>query len=487
MQTVSSNFTVASKRAIRSPISKIEVAWNRLSYQDESARVLSVELDRYLDGPVYTIARAILNVVLDNNSGRYTPNGGSAIDQFIKIGRYVRAWFGFRMGNTYEYVQLFQGIFDERPAIRNKGKQITFHALDSAWELWDKTVKNTEIFTNTRADIVIEALLTEQGITSGQMSLEAGANIIPFVYFEKGDNVGNIIKKLCEAEMGRFFVDETGTYIFQSRDSLNRAPYTSVVETILDDMVIDEVEPDYSTVINAIEIVGFPREVQANQFLYSQEIAKEIPAGGTVTIFANFNDPITSLTTPTSGGSTSNFKAGYTNDPNDETATAQVTLSSIDVFSKAAKLVFANADTDNPVFLTKLDLWGTPAKIINGGEGIQVRVTDEDSIDDNGEKLLRIENNYIQSVGYAESYAQTILEDRKDPSDYLRLTIRGLPQLQIGDRVARNGVEYNIVRQKIKLMASTGLVQELTLVSRAIETYFRIGISTIGGPDRIGP
>jgi hypothetical protein len=521
MQSVSGSYLAGSVARVRKVVAKIEISWTRAlaaglgyftigvstiggsdrirgegnpinensiyDFSDESTYVQSVEIDRYSDGVVFSVARAVIDIVLDNNSDRFTPGSTSPIASYIRPNRIIKASFGFTQNSVSTYLQNFVGLVVDYPKIDKVSKTISLHGLDFAYIIWDSTVKNTVMFVDSTADQIISYLLQSQGLASSLISFDVGVNVIPFAYFEKGDKLGNIISKLCEAEMARFYVDEQGLFKFKTRDSWNKPPYDSPIFTITDAMVVSEKQPDVSSIINAVEITGLPREVEQNQFLYALDSIRQIGPGATLEFFVNFDDPIYTLETPTKYGDTSFYKAGYSQDAADDSATAFIELAGYDVFSKAVKVTFRNNDPSNTIYLTQLTLWGQPAIIIGGDAGVQVRVTDDDSIDEFGEQLVKINNDFIQSSDYAQSYGNVILADRADAEDYLVLTIMGLPQLQIGDRVTRNSYQYTIVRNKIRLTMDDGMTQELTIVRRAIETYFRIGVSTISGPDIIGP
>ena len=122
-----------------------------------------------------------------------------------------------------------------------------------------------------------------------------------------------------------------------------------------------------------------------------------------------------------------------------------------------------------------------------GEGGLYYRYQDDTSVAEYEENVATIDNDFIQNTSFANSISQFLVNQRKDANDYLELTVRGQPHLQIGDLVTRNSLTYYINRIVTKLNASDGLIQELVLVSRNISDYFTIGVSTIGGVDIIAP
>lgn len=520
MQTVSAPFDTASKATTRRPIGRSYISWTKqidpslryftvgdshvggadyirgvgnpiedspvYAFVDESNNLISLEIDRFADGVIFSVAKAVADIVLDNNSDRYTPSGGSDIQTLIRPRRVIKLKTGFSINGDPQVVQNFIGVALDRPKLDSVNKTVSIEAVDFSTLIWEATVKNTVMFVDVTADEIIATLLDSQNIASSLYSLEVGANVIPFAYFEKGDNIGNIITKLCEAEMARFYVDELGIFRFQTRDSWNKAPYTAVVVDLTDSMVINQKEPDVSTIVNKVVVTGHPREVADRQLIYQIEAPQELAPGVETDIFVNLPNPVYTADTPAKFDENSYYKAGFTIDGDDVTATEYVDLAAYYIFSNAIKLTFRNNSTAT-AYLTQLRIWGEPAVIIGGEGGIQALVTDQTSVDEFGLHEVAIDNDYIQSDDYATSFANILLADRSDISSYLVLTIKGLPQLQLGDRVTRNGLQYNIVRNKLRLTADEGLTQELTIVHRAVESYFRIEESAIAGTDIIAP
>jgi hypothetical protein len=80
-----------------------------------------------------------------------------------------------------------------------------------------------------------------------------------------------------------------------------------------------------------------------------------------------------------------------------------------------------------------------------------------------------------------------ILNDFASPENLQKIVIKAIPELQMGDLISWQGRYWRIYDIKTTLDPSAGFIQELMLLQRTITTYFRIGISTIGGSDQIAP
>lgn len=455
--------------------------WDQFVYTDETDYLMSLEIEREQTEPIFSVSRSMLDTTLDNTSNRFTPGGGSAIDDYILPRRPIRAYLGF-YGVSYT-AQTFVGEVVEYPEISTERRTVSLHARDFMERIWNYPLEETQMYVDKRSDELILLLLQQFGLTEDQTNLDVGLNVIGFAYFEKGDKLGPIIQKICEAELAWFYLDEDGVVVFENRTGwLSR---TTPVLDITDSIVFSEKIPSKSNIINVAEIHAKPREVRAEQPVWSLDSHIELPSGET-TVFVDYDDPMYSVTDPTAGGATSVFQITAASDGTGQDYSSQVSLSWTD-FAKSSKAVFTN-NLGFTVYLTRLDIWGQPAKVIGKDEeGIYFRYQDDTSVAAYDEQPARIENDFIQDAAFAETIATILVEDRKNPGNYREVTIQGRPQLQVGDLVSRNGIDYNIQRIRCRLTQSEGLIQELTLVQRTIQPYFRIGISTIGGDDIIAP
>jgi len=131
-----------------------------------------------------------------------------------------------------------------------------------------------------------------------------------------------------------------------------------------------------------------------------------------------------------------------------------------------------------------MTIYGRPAKVIND---IYFREKRDASVTAFEERPYKIENNYINSSVWANSFANMVLDDYSQPQKLIELTIKAIPELQLGDLISWQGKYWRVWGIKSKLSAQDGFIQELKLLQRNIITYFRIGISSIGGPDGIAP
>ncbi len=529
MLAVASGFTAEEKDATRNIVASTRVAWKKsllpsirlftigvstiggidiiassggtnsdfwnYQYQDESAYLTGVSYERSLQMPAGGINKGLAEVEFDNTSGRYTPRymGGSS-ELYTAVQKPRRPLVinaGFKYEGIDQTIPQFVGLTSKVPALSARQKAIRIQAEDFIGFLENRYVDNTTMFTAQRTDQVIETILQRLGYGTAQYSLDYGINNIPFGIYEQGSKYIDVIQKLVQAENGQFYQDEEGILRFENRQHWDSAPYTQIQKVITTSMVLDAKMPDDSHIINVVEVKGVPREKQQLQRVFqgsgfSGTGAVMIPAGGTKEQWVSYDDPMLEIRTPTpatTSGDYSYFAANAAEDSSGIDLTSSVYIKSIQNFARASKIVFGN-NSASIAFVTKLDIWGRPAR--RSGD-IYARDIRGSSVTAYEERPYKIENEYIQSNSWAESYTQMILRDFSSPENLQNITIRAIPELQLGDLISWQGRYWRIFGIKSKISPSVGFIQDIQLLQRTITTYFRIGISTIGGSDRIAP
>lgn len=465
-------------------------------YFDESDYLLGLAWERSLSQPIGGLNKALAEAELDNTSGRFLPNymgGSSELHTAILPRRPFIINAGFHFEGIDQTIPQFAGTFTKVPEINVRNKTVQVQGADNTDFFHNRYVDDEAMFTTERSDVVIEDILQSMGMATSQYELDTGLNIIKFGLFERGSKWGDHIHEIVQAENGQFYQDEEGKFRFENRQHWTNFPHFNVQRDIGTAQVLEAELPGEDHIINVVEVKGTPREVEANQIVYDRE---EYAGGGAVKlepgvrtdVWVNFNDPMFAIDTPdrldTSSSTQTSYYAANTNeDGSGADITANVVLAGVDKFSQAMRLVFRN---DHAVagFINKLVIWARPAR--RTGD-VYYREAYGSSVTAYEERPYKIENPYIQESSWAQSLAGMILEAYAQPENLQKLTIRAIPELQLGDLVSWQGRNWQIFRIENLLNPSVGFVQELLLLQRTIVSYFRIGISTIGGSDKIAP
>lgn len=464
---------------------EISSDWNKYYYFNESDNLLGMNYERKLQQPIGGVSQAVAEVDLDNISGRYTPRymgGNGELFTAMLPRRPIILNAGFNYDGVDQMIPQFVGITTKNPETSIREHQTRLEAADFINFLANKYVDNESMFTSLRSDEVIENILSGLGFATAQYDLDTGINLIPFGIFKKGDKFSDIINKIVQAEYGQFYQDEEGRLRFENRQHWDSSPYTNVQRVILTNQVLEARAPNLDHIINVVEVKSKPRAKQPSQIIHQSQMGKEIAANDTLEFFISYDDPILQVVTPTYNGTSSfyTFNSSSSGDGTDYSSSVTLTIYN---FAQASKLVFTNT-TSNVLYLTQLQITGRPAKVY---DDIYYRQEDDSSVTAYEERPYIIENDYIQSGSWAESFAQMVLNDYAEPENLQEITIRAIPELQMGDLISWQGRYWRIFGIKSRIDKSIGFVQDLSMLQRTITTYFRIGISTIGGADKIAP
>ena len=452
--------------------------WDKYQYDDYSYRIKSIEVTR-TEEALNSTTLAQADIVLENHDNYFTPSRGSTIQNFILPYRPVKLFGGFGS----EAIPQFTGLTEKMPTIDEKGKTASFHCIDFMYSLFNRPLDNAVMYQGKRTDEILAALLVAFGITPTQYNFDVGFNIINFAFFDKGSKFGDVVKELMEAEMGRFFMDEQGIIRFK-----NRQNYVSAAQWFFNTSnIVDISTSSQDDIINVVTVKANVREVQAKQKYWELQSAIEVPASGSVDIWADFNDPVTTVDAPAyiTSATTSLYTTNTIKDGSGDQVASGISFINT-LFAKSYKMTVSNSNAYS-VFITSLELYATPAVVV---KQIYTRQQDDASVAKYDERITNIENDYINNEGDAFSKAKIILDDYATYANQYVLTVKGNPALQIGDAVSVNVWGFSgtyVINKIINRWADGKFTQMLTVRKKTFRTFFTVGISTIGGVDVIAP
>jgi hypothetical protein len=516
MQSVAAGFTAEARDSVRQIAQNTRISWHRQStlgnrtftigvssiggndiigvnpgsigspgiyrYFDESAYVTSLGWERGLNMPLGGISKAMAEIRLDNTSGRFTPRymgGNSELSTAILPRRPVLINAGFKYGGVDITLPQFAGVTTEIPQLDQRSKDVQLKASDYMNYFENKYVDKTTMYTAQRSDVILANLLTQAGMSTAQYDLDQGIQNIGFLIAPVGTKFSDLIHELVQAENGQFYQDESGIFKFENRQHWTNAPYTTVIQTVYTADVLDSYMSNRtdSHLINVVEVRANPLTKTTTTTIFTQAGTIELSPGDN-DIFVEFANPVLQASTPVRTANT--LSTGLGTD-----VTSSVTLKNASVFAQNAKYTYTNS-SGATAYITSMTIqgrWATPLYT----DGIYYRAQDDSSVTAYQERPLSIQNNYIQSQSWAASFANLILSQYSDLENLQTIVIRAKPYLQLGDLISWQGHYWRIFDIKNQLDPSVGFTQELTLLQRNTQTYFRIGISRIGGSDVIAP
>lgn len=530
MQAVSGNFTTETTAAKRDLIYGVLVSWlktvnpsvkyfqigqskiggpdkiksagtaavtffDRYQYTDESNQANRWAVSRKLSQYPWGVIMAQADIDFINANRRYMPAFDPIIGAYVdKPDRPVKISLGF----DNEPIMQFVG-FTQIPESSLVDRKVVMRAFDALTFISNYRIKNLGTQVNKYTHELIEMILIEAGFTSSQYSLEKSLQQKVGYISLKDKQAGAVLRDLVEAEMGLLFVDENGIIRFWNRQHLNNSS-TPVFTFNYSNM--RNVNWDSSPIINDVQVIAKPRFVAAKQKIWENASVIKVEAGQALLVPADFRDddgslPVSSIDTPlyVTGATTSYYSTSVTEDGTGDPANTYLTLTSASLVGDTYLMTFTNTYTQ-PIYITKMALYGTPAKLKYVESK---RYIDETSVTNygrnpsgNGEPLT-LTNDMIQDVSTANSIAYTLQKEYGTPRKRLKCTVFAVPQLQLGDYVtvqlADTGESLNMFVMGIstKLDKAGDLVQELQLEQKTIKRYFTIGVSRIGQTDTIAP
>lgn len=519
MQSVSAAFTAEEKDRVRNVTADMLISWKKFStlgnrtftigvsviggpdiiginpgaigspgnyqYFNETDYLTYLAWERGLKMPVGGLSKGFAEAELENTTERFTPRymgGSSELFTAILPRRPFIVNAGFEVAGVPQNIPQFSGIFTRQPEVDRRDRRVRVVGSDYVDFFENRYLDQEIMFTGQRSDMVYEDLLQSLGLSTSQYRLDTGINVIPFGRFEKGTTYSYIFDKLAEAENGYFYQDEEGIFRFENRYHWDD---TDVDRIVLTGQVIDAIAPDESHIINVVEIKSELMSKQQEQIIFRLNPFDfiELAASTATEVFVEFEDSALSMTTPTSTGTESYFVANTLDDGSGTNVTSSISVTKVYKFANAAKIEFTNT-TAQIAYITNLVITGRPAK--KTGD-LYTRAQDSSSLTAFEERNILIENPFIQDQIWAESLAQMLVSQYSEPDSLQRITIRAMPSLQLGDLVSWQGRYWRIFDIKSILSPTNGFTQELTMLQRQLVAYFRIGISTIGGTDKIAP
>lgn len=514
MQTVAAGWTAEERDSVRSIVQNTQISWHKDStlgnrtftigvstiggsdviganagaigspsnyrYFDESDYVTSLGWERGLNMPLGGLTKALAEAKLDNTSGRFTPRfmgGNSEIYTAIQAHKPIIINAGFNLSGVDQMLPQFAGLINKQPSVNIRNREVSIQAGDYMEYFQSKSLDQQVMFTAQRTDQVLASILSTAGMSTAQYDLDTGLNTIPFGIFESGSKLGNVINDLVAAENGHFYQDESGIFKFENRQHWYDVPYTDVQRIILTSQVISQSVPNFDHLINVVEVKSAIMAKQPSQLLFQLSTPLAIPANTDTSLFVNFDNPVLQMQDVTG------YSAFVNSDGTGTDITTSVTVKATYVFANSAKIIFTNSSSSSG-YITQLYLYGRPAKKTSD---LYYRIQDSSSVTAYDEHVVTINNPYIQDETWAQSYANLILTQFAELENLQVITIRAIPELQLGDLISWQGHYWRVYNIKASLSPSEGFIQELDLLQRNVIGYFKIGISTIGGTDAIAP
>ena len=367
---------------------------------------------------------------LQNTHQRYnSKNTSSDIYQYLKANKEVRPYIGVQVADEITYIA--QGKFFIKDIIPKPEMIVEFSCVDEIALMKEKDFISSLVYQNQKISEMITTIVEDYGLEVGEYSIDATDDIIPFMFFNPA-SYAYIIKILAMAEGGMAFFDELGIFQFKRRDW---TPGATIEKAYTNSNIIrHSFDSPYiaGKMKNRVKVKSRPLYTSEIKIIYTLQSAITIPTGETKTIPCYF------------------FESPCLDVENAViTKHANITLDSEAKYNYATFLTFTNNDAAAQS-VTAITIEGKP--LVEKG----VTLADESDaayITEYSEKLLEINNPYIQDYTHAKTLALDLLNIWKDPDVEMQFKALSMPWLQLGDRVSTTYPKFNLSAVESKLIS----------------------------------
>src|SRR3972149_9361737 len=398
----------------------------------------------------YNIGEAV--GIFENSDGRYDPwNTSSPLYPNVKPGKFVRILV--KNGTAGTNYGIMRGIIsDIQPFSRGRDQFVRIVVKDGLQWLKDRSIEQGLLSSN-RIDTYIGYILTKSDWPNTEWA-KTGGSIFQSVdsldyYLVWTVNALDSIHKLESAELGAFFHDRDGNATFRGRDYTYERTQALTQTEILTDIVLPQ---PWEIVRNRVEIYSYPKMLDpVNTTLWQLRDVPAIANGATFNIDAIFRY---STWRPCGSSITFNHTVNAAADGSGADLTASCPLTFNTDIGDGAEITITNNPRSNG-YITLLGAVGDAIYAPGPGGGKSSDTTSEVAY---GPRTLTIDTPWQESTTTAQSLADFLLANLKDPNGLPTIQIEGRPTYQFNldlyDRVelsiAAKGISANFRVGKIE-------------------------------------
>lgn len=478
------------------------VAWDFSNYVSETAYLVSATGDMSYNPPGdgFTSGRGYVSsmtVTLDNSSGRYSAlNTGSAIYTHIRDGKAYHApcFLQVSIDGGATYHRIFTGVIKYPKPVggtSDKNSLVTIEARSNEELILQSRTSTTladfVTYYETSYDEgqLITDWLTNAGIDSGDMEIDAGLLRIPWAWLDDESPIEEIWR-LSAACGGRFYCTPEGKYRYESATFwLSNAESVTSQESINnDDFSEFEYEYDDRDLFDSVLVEAAPREPLSADVLWEPDEPVRILPGETKLITARLRQPAYTIDEI----SWTALSAGGTN------ITGSVTLTPV-YFAQRVEMTIANAHATHTAYIDPLEIIG---RTVSGS----ITIEEERNAADHGtngafftirgsrRKSVR-GNVYVQSRAHAAMIAEFLMRQTETPK--LSFSVMGCPgnperrlgwKVSVSDETIMSTGKFALITGIRWRLNDSGFSQDLQLIDYEglfpNDDYFVIGTSKLG-------
>lgn len=382
--------------------------------------------------PLGNISANEISVRFNNADRHFDPdNPASPIRDLIVKNRLIKPYLGIDVLGTVTWVALGK-FWSVEWDVPSEDIYSEVRGLDKLEFLRTTEYSISTVLQNQSLAYLALLVFQDSGLADNEYYIDPALDDInvPYAWF---DPMGHrdALKKIAEAGLAVLYSDRGGIIRLEipvnqvsSAFTFNRSNFFTRDQPLA-----------WNELANYVVVEATPYTPDTEVEVYSASEDVVVPAGEQVTIECIFSkSPCVDVGSPTLSGATNTHVESST------------------VYSWCATVVLHNNGAASET-ITGLVIRGKP--LVNNGS-IRAIAQDASSILINGKSALAtISNEFIQTSARAQEIANALLAVYKDPRKDIVLEARGVPTLELGDRITAplfglTNADYCIIRQNIE-------------------------------------
>jgi hypothetical protein len=385
-----------------------------------------------------------LNIYLSNERNWFSlQNESSPFSGLIRPKISVMPYIGVETTpNAYEFVKMGHFFLEDWDALSDD-MTASITCYGPLKSILNKPIPSLMPKKDISIKTVVEDLFRALGLGSWKYKVATSLDKILDINWYPQGNVGEFLQRIAESSLCSFQEDRDGDIVVVD----NRTATAPVRELSADNQIINFVNKQtFNSTYPKVKLTYTKPSMEEMAEVAS--VKADSPSSAT-----NWAIDDIKLTQPL-------ISVDYALLEN--AATNKITGIIADQYNISVKVNSTSGVSEK----VALKVYGTSINM----QKLSVEVSDTELLSYWPDKVLEIETDYIQNIDDATSFANTILDFAKDPSNFYSVQLRGDPSIEILDTVTikqsdalsiLNDVNLVIIRQEIKFTGGLEVVQKL--------------------------
>lgn len=375
--------------------------------------------------PYGGVSSNTLSFSIHNPNYMFTPsNRRSPFDGLLRPDIPVTGFYGLEIApEQFEFLPLGKYKVSEWRA-PSQALEASITAYDKLFDLQDEPIPMLRVIENATVGDIFNELFIGMGLTPEEFSIDSAVDTtVPYGYV-LGSSFGEALYKLSQVGICQVSIDRNNVLVVRSS-----APRRQSTVYWTDDnqiLSIDNPEKFNALFRNVVVVVHLP------------SLRRTLELASTTPLVVD-------------SGETRIENIGFSQTP--VLQLEQMALEGA-LLSNIAQVNYGSHDAtviiNNP---------GVPENVSLRAEGVYVKYVKSEINQDipraTNKRVLRIENELIQTAAQARAVLNRVVPVVSDPFNYFEMDVRGNPALEVGDVVLINAPSVNVQSQYVEIYRQT--------------------------------